>query len=235
MKLSERFEEALIYATRAHCNQTRKKTGIPYIAHILGVTAIALEYGANETEAIGALLHDTVEDCGGAERLRDIRKKFGDDVASIVDGCTDTDQTPKPPWLERKRAYIEHLKDSDSSTRLVSASDKLHNTRARSWLSYEEPVSKCSSGLPGRRKAHFGITARLSPPSANMAIMPISSTNSIASSPILKSLSVADNDSRGREFWRRYGGAEISGAVAIGLIFRETAAITDRRYSKDAV
>ena len=130
MKTSEKFEEALVYATRLHCNQTRKKTGIPYVAHILGVTAIAMEYGANETEAIGALLHDTVEDCDGAERLRDIRGKFGDAVAHIVDGCTDTDQTPKPPWLERKKAYVAHLKESDSSTRLVSASDKLHNTRA---------------------------------------------------------------------------------------------------------
>jgi (p)ppGpp synthase/HD superfamily hydrolase len=130
MKLSEQFEEALIYATRAHCNQTRKKTGIPYVAHILGVAAIALEYGANESEAIGALLHDTVEDCGGAERLCDIRKRFGDDVARIVDGCTDTDQIPKPPWLERKKSYLAHLKHSDTSTRLVSASDKLHNTRA---------------------------------------------------------------------------------------------------------
>src|SRR5438046_2267330 len=130
MKLSEKFEEALIYATRVHVNQMRKKTRIPFVAHILGVTAIALEYGATETEAIAALLHDTVEDCGGAERLRDIREKFGDDVARIVDGCTDTYETPKPPWLERKRSYIEHLKDSDSSTRLVSASDKLHNTRA---------------------------------------------------------------------------------------------------------
>jgi (p)ppGpp synthase/HD superfamily hydrolase len=130
VKLSAKFEEALVYATRAHGDQMRKKTGIPYTAHILGVTAIALEYGANETEAIGALLHDAVEDCGGAERLRDIRQKFGDDVAGIVDGCTDSYETPKPPWLERKRAYIEHLKDTDSSTRLVSASDKLHNTRA---------------------------------------------------------------------------------------------------------
>jgi (p)ppGpp synthase/HD superfamily hydrolase len=130
MKLSAKFEEALSYATRAHGDQMRKKTGIPYIAHILGVTAIAMEYGANETEAIGALLHDTVEDCGGMERLRDIREKFGDGVAGIVDGCTDTYETPKPPWLERKRAYVEHLKESDSSTRLVSASDKLHNTRA---------------------------------------------------------------------------------------------------------
>src|SRR5262249_61609341 len=130
MKLSEKFEEALIYATRAHGNQMRKKTRIPDIAHILGVTAIALEYSANETEAIAALLHDTAEDCGGAERLRDIREKFGDDVARIVDGCTDTYELPKPRWLQRKRAYIEHLKESDSSTRLVSASDKLHNTRA---------------------------------------------------------------------------------------------------------
>jgi (p)ppGpp synthase/HD superfamily hydrolase len=130
MKLSEKFEEALIYATQAHSNQRRKNTGIPFVGHILGVTAIALDYGANETEAIGALLHDTVEDCGGAERWRDIREKFGDDVARIVDGCTDTYEAPKPPWMERKRAYIEHLKDSDSSTRLVSASDKLHNTRA---------------------------------------------------------------------------------------------------------
>ena len=130
MKISEKFEEALVYAMQAHGNQMRKKTGIPFVAHILGVTAIALEYGASETEAISALLHDTVEDCGGADRLRDIREKFGDDVAGIVDGCTDTYETPKPPWLERKRAYIEHLKDSDSSTRLVSASDKLHNTRA---------------------------------------------------------------------------------------------------------
>jgi len=130
MKLSPNFEDALIYATQAHCDQTRKKTGIPYIAHVLGVTAIALEYGANETEAIGALLHDTVEDCGGAERLHDIQKRYGDDVAKIVDGCTDTDEIQKPPWRARKEAYVAHLKDSDTSTRLVSAADKLHNTRA---------------------------------------------------------------------------------------------------------
>ncbi|MFN2541260.1 MAG: HD domain-containing protein [Chthoniobacterales bacterium] len=130
MKLSEKFEEVLVYATRLHRDQTRKKTGIPFVAHILGVTAITLEYGGNETEAIAALLHDTVEDCGGTERLIDIRERFGDDVAGIVEGCTDTVEDPKPPWMERKKAYVAHLKDSDSSTRLVSASDKLHNTRA---------------------------------------------------------------------------------------------------------
>src|SRR6266404_2865900 len=130
MKLSRQFEKALVYATRAHRDQTRKKTGIPYIAHILGVTAIAMEYGANETEAIAALLHDAVEDCGGAKRLRDIERKFGKAVAKIVDGCTDTDQTPKPPWLERKKAYVAHARLASMPTKLVSASDKLHNVRA---------------------------------------------------------------------------------------------------------
>src|SRR4029077_10483379 len=130
MQLSCQFEKALTYATRIHGGQLRKKTRIPYIAHILGVAAIAMEYGANETEAIAALLHDAVEDCGGEKRLSDVEHKFGRYVTKIVYVCTDTYETPKPPWLERKKKYIAHLKDSDSSTRLVSASDKLHNTRA---------------------------------------------------------------------------------------------------------
>jgi (p)ppGpp synthase/HD superfamily hydrolase len=130
MKLSRKFEQALTYATRVHGGQLRKKTRIPYIAHILGVTAIAMEYGATETEAIGALLHDAVEDCGGAKRMRDIERKFGKAVAKIVDGCTDTDQTPKPPWLNRKKGYIAHLRHAPLSTQIVSAADKLHNLRA---------------------------------------------------------------------------------------------------------
>ena len=130
MRLSRQFEKALVYATRIHGGKLRKKTRIPYIAHILGVTAIAMEYGANETEAIAALLHDAVEDCGGAKRLRDIERKFGKRVARIVEGCTDTDQTPKPPWLKRKRAYVEHVRHAPMPTKLVSASDKLHNVRA---------------------------------------------------------------------------------------------------------
>jgi (p)ppGpp synthase/HD superfamily hydrolase len=130
MRLSRQFEKALLYATRIHGGQLRKKTRIPYIAHILGVAAIAMEYGANETEAIAALLHDAVEDCGGAKRLRDIERKFGKDVARIVEGCTDTDQTPKPPWLERKKTYVAHVRRAPMPTKLVSASDKLHNLRA---------------------------------------------------------------------------------------------------------
>jgi (p)ppGpp synthase/HD superfamily hydrolase len=130
VRLSPQFEKALIYATRIHGGQLRKKTRIPYIGHLLWVTAIVLEYGATETEAIAALLHDAVEDCGGAKRLRDIERKFGKKVARIVEGCTDTDQIPKPPWRERKEAYIAHLQQASASTRLVSAADKLHNARA---------------------------------------------------------------------------------------------------------
>jgi (p)ppGpp synthase/HD superfamily hydrolase len=130
MRLSRQFEKALTYATRIHGGQLRKKTKVPYIAHLLGVAAIAMEYGANETEAIAALLHDAVEDCGGAKRLRDIKRKFGKEVAQIVEGCTDTDQTPKPPWLERKKAYVDHVCHAPMPTKLVSASDKLHNVRA---------------------------------------------------------------------------------------------------------
>ncbi|HEY1583170.1 MAG TPA: HD domain-containing protein [Chthoniobacterales bacterium] len=130
MKLSPKFEEALVYATRIHGGQLRKKTKVPYIGHLLGVTAIAMEYGASETESIAALLHDAVEDCGGPERQREIEEKFGKQVGKIVAGCTDTDETPKPPWRERKEKYIAHLRTASASIRLVSASDKLHNARA---------------------------------------------------------------------------------------------------------
>jgi (p)ppGpp synthase/HD superfamily hydrolase len=130
VRFSPKFEEALIYATRVHGGQLRKKTRIPYIGRLLGVTAIAMEYGANETEAIAALLHDAVEDCGGPERQREIEEKFGTAVGEIVAGCTDTDRMPKPPWRERKEKYIAHLQSASPSTRLVSASDKLQNARA---------------------------------------------------------------------------------------------------------
>ena len=130
MILSQRFDQALQYAVIIHAADDRKGTGVPYIAHLLGVTSIALEYGADEDEAIAALLHDAAEDAGGAGRLADIEIRFGKRVAEIVEGCTDTTESPKPPWHERKRAYVAHLPGASASTRLVSASDKLYNSRA---------------------------------------------------------------------------------------------------------
>ncbi|AFZ20727.1 HD domain-containing protein [Allocoleopsis franciscana] len=130
MKLSERFTDALTYATQLHANQTRKGGEVPYISHLLGVASIALEYGANEDEAIAALLHDAIEDQGGKATREEIRCRFGDTVTQIVDGCTDADTTPKPPWRQRKEAYIAHIPQASASVRLVSAADKLHNARS---------------------------------------------------------------------------------------------------------
>lgn len=130
MKLTTRFNEALVFAAQLHSQQVRKGNDIPYIAHLLGVASIALENGADEDEAIAALLHDAIEDQGGEKTGKEIRKRFGDNVVEIVEGCTDTDIMPKPPWQKRKEDYISHLKKAGRSTLLVSASDKLHNARA---------------------------------------------------------------------------------------------------------
>lgn len=128
MQLSERFTAALTFATQLHANQTRKGSEVPYIAHLLGVASIALEFGANEDEAIAALLHDAIEDQGGAATRAEIRRRFGDIVTEIVDGCTDADTTPKPPWRQRKETYIAHIPNASPSVCLVSAADKLHNS-----------------------------------------------------------------------------------------------------------
>jgi GTP pyrophosphokinase len=129
LPLTARFQRALVYAARVHARQFRKGTTRPYIGHLLGVTSIVLTHGGDEDEAIAALLHDAVEDQGGKPRLREIRRKFGARVARIVEGCTDSDVEPKPPWLERKTEYLRHLRRADSSVRLVSAADKLYNAR----------------------------------------------------------------------------------------------------------
>lgn len=130
MLLTERFEEALVLAAQFHARQLRKGTTIPYISHLLAVTSLVLEHGGNEDEAIAALLHDAVEDQGGVNARAKIRRLFGENVAAIVDGCSDTDQMPKPPWHERKERYIAHLRTASPSVRLVSAADKLHNVRS---------------------------------------------------------------------------------------------------------
>jgi (p)ppGpp synthase/HD superfamily hydrolase len=130
MELSTRFEDALVFAVRLHAHQTRRGSDIPYISHLLAVSAIVIEYGGNEDEAIAALLHDAVEDQGGAVTRQSILERFGPTVTEIVDGCSDTDETPKPPWQARKEAYIAHLHTASPSVLLVSAADKLHNTRS---------------------------------------------------------------------------------------------------------
>jgi (p)ppGpp synthase/HD superfamily hydrolase len=127
--LDSRFEEALIFATRLHQGQTRKGKDLPYISHLLAVTALVFQAGGGEDEVVAALLLDAVEDQGGLETLVEIRRRFGERVAMIVEGCSDSLGTPKPPWLERKANYLAHLATAPPEVRLVSLADKLHNAR----------------------------------------------------------------------------------------------------------
>lgn len=130
IRLGPRFQRAFLFAAEKHAAQARKASTTPYIAHLMGVASLVLEFGGNEEMAIAALLHDVVEDCGGEPMLKEVRRRFGKRVAKIVDGCTDSYLIPKPPWRERKEAYIAHLRTADTATRLVSAADKLNNIRS---------------------------------------------------------------------------------------------------------
>jgi (p)ppGpp synthase/HD superfamily hydrolase len=129
-KLTGQFSKALVYAELKHHNQVRKGGDIPYIGHLLTVAGLVINDGGSEAQAIAALLHDTVEDQGGPPTLEEIRANFGDEVARIVEQCSDTDEIPKPPWLERKRKYIDHLGEVGEDTLLVSVADKLDNARS---------------------------------------------------------------------------------------------------------
>jgi GTP pyrophosphokinase len=129
--LTDNFDRALLLATSHHRRQLRKGGSCtPYVAHLLSVTALVLEMGGSEDEAIGALLHDAVEDGGGPAMLEQIRSTFGEDVARIVKANSDTDEDPKPPWAERKRAYIAAIATKEPDELRVSLADKLHNARA---------------------------------------------------------------------------------------------------------
>ena len=105
--LTDRFDRALLYATHIHGGQVRKGTSTPYVAHLLAVAATVLEYGGDEDLAIAALLHDSVEDQGGKARLDDVRNRFGEGVARIVEACSDSladtgKGERKAHWQERK-------------------------------------------------------------------------------------------------------------------------------------
>src|SRR5215210_5643352 len=119
--LTSRFDEAFRYAHEVHGQHVRKGNHSPYIGHLLAVASIVLDDGGTEDEAIAALLHDAAEDHGGRPRLEEIRRRFGDAVARIVEDCTDSWETPKKPWAERKLAYAEHAKTLGPSSLRVSA------------------------------------------------------------------------------------------------------------------
>lgn len=128
--LSERFLEAFAMAYKLHNHQTRKGSNTPYVSHLMAVSSLVLENGGSENQAIAALLHDAVEDQGGWDTLKEIKDRFGDEVANLVDGCTDAYTHPKPPWKERKVTYLEKLRTAPDSVVLISLSDKVHNARS---------------------------------------------------------------------------------------------------------
>ena len=140
--LTRRFELALQFASGLHHSQCRKGTPVPYISHLMAVSALVLEAGGDEDLAIAALLHDAVEDQGGPPTLQTIRRMFGDRVADVVMECSDTDREPKPLWRERKEQYLAHLLSASTDALLVSIADKLHNARSVSTR-----ARKSSSGI----------------------------------------------------------------------------------------
>jgi len=128
--LTNRYDDALLYASELHRTQVRKGSEIPYMSHLLSVSALVLKNGGDEDQAIAGLLHDAAEDQGGVATLEAIRDRFGDRVADIVADCTDSWTDPKPPWRERKGAYIAALPGKKPESMLVSLADKTDNARA---------------------------------------------------------------------------------------------------------
>ena len=152
--LTDRFNDALVYAHNLHRHQPRKGRDIPYIGHLLGVASLVLENGGDEDMAIAALLHDAVEDQGGLPRRDEIKDKFGERVSRIVMGCTDSDAvdpTQKLPWCDRKQDYIKHVREeADPDVRMVSVADKVHNARAI-LTDHFEAGDACFDRFSGRK------------------------------------------------------------------------------------
>ena len=134
MRLTERFEDALVFAAQVHANQARKRRDVPYVSHLLITAGTVIEAGGDEDVVIAALLHDAAEDQGGQVRLDEIRVRFGDRVADLVGSSSDSlaaDATMKEPWKVRKLAYLDHLREAGSAdVHLIGVADKLANARS---------------------------------------------------------------------------------------------------------
>ncbi len=167
--LTERFDDALVYASRLHRHQRRKGNDVPYLSHLLAVTALVIENGGDEEQAIGALLHDAAEDQGGLEELARIEARFGPGVAAIVHDCSDSLTEPKPPWRPRKQAFLDGLAAKPGRSLLVSLADKTHNAeciKADYRLLGDRLWTRFSSDGAGVRWYYRGLSERF------QAVMP---------------------------------------------------------------
>ena len=153
MSITARFGEALQWTDALHREQRRKGKTVPYISHLIAVSALVWEDGGNEDQAIAALLHDAIEDAGQSHGS--ISARFGDPVANIVRDCTDTSPDlkfgEKEPWLLRKTRYLDSLAKKPESSLLVTAADKAHNAGDMVLDAKRDPRmwSKFNTGLPG--------------------------------------------------------------------------------------
>ncbi len=182
--LTERFDNALLFAAKLHRRQLRKGTPVPYLGHLLAVAALVIEDGGSEDEAIAALLHDSLEDQardypGGRKALRDnIGGQFGPGVAAIVDACTDdeglakgleaTQEKERELWLERKRKYAESIAHKTPQALRVTTADKVHNAEsildshavdgAEVWMRFR--TKSCQDQVDVYRALYEAIEAR---------------------------------------------------------------------------
>ncbi|TVQ96077.1 MAG: HD domain-containing protein, partial [Deltaproteobacteria bacterium] len=157
--LTDRFAEAFAFAHARHAARQhyRKGTSIPYVAHLMGVSALVLQHGGDETEAIAGLLHDVVEDTPTS--LAEVRERFGEGVAAIVDICTDAqDAAEKPPWRPRKERYIARIRTAPLAARRVIAADKLHNAQAivRDHETHGDALWARFTAPPGETAWYYG-------------------------------------------------------------------------------
>ncbi len=159
--LTDRFGDALRYAARTHAGQLRQADGRPYIGHLLRVAGLVIQEGGSEDEAIAALLHDAVEDQGGLRRLEDVRARYGDVVAEIVDECTDSYGEPRPPWRRRKERYLAALQHGSPGGLLVSLADKVDNVRTmlREHRIHGQALWSRSGRGPGDARWYYGALA----------------------------------------------------------------------------
>ena len=153
MIISSRYGEAMQWTDELHRAQRRKGKPVPYISHLISVSALVWEDGGNEDQAIAALLHDAIEDAGQSHTSID--ERFGGEVADIVRDCTDTSPEAKPgvkePWLLRKTRYLDSLAKKPISSLLVTAADKAHNAGDMVLNARRDPAmwSKFNAGLDG--------------------------------------------------------------------------------------
>jgi (p)ppGpp synthase/HD superfamily hydrolase len=130
MAYSQRFERALALAHELHGSQVRKGSKVPFVTHLMAVSALVGEYGGSEDAVIGALLHDAAEDQGGRRTLARIESEFGPEVSRLVALCSDAYSAIKPPWKRRKEAFVQRLPDAPPEAKLIIAADKIHNARS---------------------------------------------------------------------------------------------------------